>query len=115
MLKALTTKKARWLIPLYTVFYVVTFMFLERHVTNVHIIYSPLDRYIPFCEYFIIPYYLWFLYIIAILIYFSFFGADVREFNQLVFSLGIGMTIFLFISWVWPQRTGSASGNFPPG
>ena len=54
-------------------------MFLEQHVTNVHIISSPLDQYIPFCEYFVIPYYLWFLYIIAILIYFSFFGADVRE------------------------------------
>ncbi len=102
-MKSLTTKKARWLIPVYAVFYVTVFMLLEKHVTNVHIISSPLDQYIPFCEYFIVPYYLWFFYIIAILIYFSFFGADVKEYNQLVFSLGIGMTIFLLISWAWPN------------
>lgn len=113
MLKSLMSKKARWLILIYTVFYVAAFMFLEQHVTNVHIISSPLDQYIPFCEYFIIPYYLWFLYIIAILIYFSFFGADVKEFNQLVFSLGIGMTIFLFISWVWPNGLDLRPETFP--
>ena len=112
-MKSLMSKKARWLIPIYTVFYVAAFMFLEQHVTNVHIISSPLDQYIPFCEYFVIPYYLWFLYIIAILIYFSFFGADVREFNQLVFSLGIGMTIFLFISWVWPNGLDLRPETFP--
>lgn len=112
-MKSLKTRKARWLIPVYTVFYVITFMLLEKHVTNVHIISSPLDQYIPFCEYFIIPYYLWFFYIIAVLIYFSFGGADVKEYNQLVFSLGIGMTIFLFISWAWPNGLNLRPETFP--
>ena len=112
-MKSLMKKKALWLIPVYTVFYVVSFMLLERRTTNVHIISSPLDQYIPFCEYFVIPYYLWFVYIIAILIYFSFFGADVKEYNQLVFSLGIGMTIFLFISWIWPNGLLLRPASFP--
>lgn len=112
-MKSLMKKKALWLVPVYTVFYVVSFMLLERRTTNVHIISSPLDQYIPFCEYFVIPYYLWFVYIIAILIYFSFFGADVKEYNQLVFSLGIGMTIFLFISWIWPNGLLLRPASFP--
>ncbi len=112
-MKSLMKKKALWLIPVYTVFYVVSFMLLERRTKNVHIISSPLDQYIPFCEYFVIPYYLWFVYIIAILIYFSFFGADVKEYNQLVFSLGIGMTIFLFISWIWPNGLLLRPASFP--
>ena len=112
-MKSLMKKKALWLIPVYTVIYVVSFMLLERRTTNVHIISSPLDQYIPFCEYFVIPYYLWFVYIIAILIYFSFFGADVKEYNQLVFSLGIGMTIFLFISWIWPNGLLLRPASFP--
>ena len=115
MLKLLKTRKLRWLIPVYTVFYVAAFMLLEKHVTDVHIISSPIDQYIPFCEYFIVPYYLWFFYIAAVLIYFAFGRADAKEFNQLVFSLGIGMTIFLLISWLWPNGLQLRPETFPRG
>ena len=49
---------------LYGFIYFPWFTDLERHVTdNYFVIHSIFDDYIPFCEYFIIPYLLWFAYI----------------------------------------------------
>ena len=49
---------------LYAFIYFPWFTYLERHVTdNYFVIHSIFDDYIPFCEYFIIPYLLWFAYI----------------------------------------------------
>jgi len=36
---------------------------------NFYLISSPLDDYIPFCEWFILPYITWYFYIAAVLIY----------------------------------------------
>ena len=48
---------------LYAFIYFPWFTYLERHVTdNYFVIHSIFDDYIPFCEYFIIPYLLWFAY-----------------------------------------------------
>ena len=42
---------------LYAFIYFPWFTYLERHVTdNYFVIHSIFDDYIPFCEYFIIPY-----------------------------------------------------------
>jgi len=38
-------------------------------------IYSPLDDFIPFCEIFVIPYYIWFGFIIGMLLYTMLFDA----------------------------------------
>lgn len=112
-MKSLKTRKVRWLIPAYMIFYVITFMLLEKRVTDVHIISSPLDSWIPFCEFFVVPYYLWFFYIAAVLIYFSFGSAEIREYNQLIFTLGIGMTVFLLVSWLWPNGLDLRPETFP--
>lgn len=92
------------LLPLlYAPFYVITFIWLEnRPVAQIHIIEMEIDKYIPFCEYFIIPYYLWFGYIALTVIFFAFL-ADRKEYYKLCLSLGAGMTIFLFISYIWPN------------
>ncbi len=87
---------------LYAIFYVSTFTYLEnRPVSYTHIIEMKIDRYIPFCEYFIIPYYLWFVYIAATVITFMFL--DRKEYYQLCLTLGLGMTVFLFVSYVYPN------------
>jgi membrane-associated phospholipid phosphatase len=59
------------------------------------------DDMIPFCEIFIIPYMIWFLYIplIFVLIYFS----SNKEFYRLCAYEFIGMTIALFICTVFPN------------
>ena len=55
-----------------------------------------LDDMIPFCEYFIIPYLMWFLY-------FAFINKNKQEYYQLIFTLGLGMTLFLVVSYFYPN------------
>lgn len=92
------------IIPAYAAFYLLGFFWLEEKVTkNYHIIHMPLDDIIPFCEYFVVPYFLWFLFIAAAVIYFGVFNDSLKEYYQLIFNLGIGMTLFLVISYIYPN------------
>ena len=51
---------------LYGFIYMPWFIWLEKHVRQgYYLIHSPLDDYIPFVEYFIVPYFLWFVFIAA--------------------------------------------------
>lgn len=92
------------LVPLYMVFYMVSFYCLENRANyRFHVIHSSFDKMVPFCEYFIIPYFLWFLYIGVTVIWFMFRNKDTKEYLQLIFNLGIGMTVFIIVSWVYPN------------
>ncbi len=87
---------------LYGLIYLPWFLWLEQHVTtDFTLISMPLDYKIPFCEYFIIPYYLWFLFVPAIMIYEFFYSK--QEYYQCCALLFTGMTIFLIICTVWPN------------
>ena len=55
---------------LYVFIYFPWFFLLEEHVTHYTPIKIWLDDYIPFCEYFIVPYLLWFAYIAVVVLYF---------------------------------------------
>ena len=96
-------KHGSW-ICLYLIFYLLGFFILEhaghRHY---HLIHTVFDDMIPFCEYFIIPYLLWFPLIGAGICWFIFFGKNKMEYYQLTCSLAIGMTIFLIVSCVYPN------------
>ena len=86
----------------YLIFYMAWFMYLEQKVTRHYtVIHIPLDDYVPFCELFIIPYYLWFLYIAVVIIYLLF--ADKKEFIRACAFLFTGMTVFLLVSTLWPN------------
>lgn len=55
-------------VALYFPVYMVWFMWLEaRDDVPFTYIHCAIDDYIPFCEYFIIPYLLWFVYVFATL------------------------------------------------
>ena len=55
--------KALFLLSYFAI-YLPWFGHLEKTVTtHFHVIHTALDDYIPFCEYFIIPYLLWFGYV----------------------------------------------------
>ncbi len=87
---------------LYLPFYLVCFFFLEgKNTTDYYVVESDLDSYIPFCEWFIIPYLLWFAYIAATVLYFFF--TNKRDFTRLCLFLFVGMTICLVIYYVWPN------------
>lgn len=90
------------LLLLYMLIYFPWFSFLEKNVTNrFHVIHMAVDDKIPFNEYFIIPYFLWFAYVAGAVLYFFFQNKD--EYFKLCTFLFIGMTVFLIISTVYPN------------
>lgn len=87
---------------LYALIYMPWFVYLEnRVISHYYIIHSPLDDMIPFVEYFIIPYYLWFLYMAVFALYFFF--TDKSGFYRLASFAIIGMTAFLIICTFFPN------------
>lgn len=87
---------------LYFMIYLPWFHHLEKTVTtHFHVIHVALDDYIPFCEYFIIPYFLWFAYVAWSVLYFYFKNKD--EYFRLCGMLFSGMTIFLIVSTIYPN------------
>ncbi len=109
-MKTLTRKKVNefiakykhGLLLLYFLIYLPWFGYLEENVTtHFHVIHVALDDKIPFCEYFIIPYMLWFAYVAWGVAYFFF--KNKNEYYKLCAFLFTGMTIFLVISTVYPN------------
>lgn len=93
--------KHAWILS-YLIFYLIWFALLENTVTTrFHVVHMAIDDYIPFCEYFIIPYLLWFGYVAAAIIYFFF--NNVSDYYKLCCFLFVGMTIFLVVSTVYPN------------
>lgn len=87
---------------LYLPFYLFCFTGLERrNIEDYYVVESKLDALIPFCEWFVIPYFLWFVYIAVTFAYF--FWADKQDFIRLCIFLFTGMTICLVIYYVWPN------------
>lgn len=89
-------------IPLiYFVFYMVTFVLLERYVVPEFIIYSRFDDYIPFNEWFLIPYVLWFP--LVPLSFGYFFKTNLNDYVKLCKILLTGLTICLLIYFLFPN------------
>lgn len=88
----------------YGFIYLPWFIYLEKTVTkNYHIMHINLDDYIPFNEYFIIPYLLWFFYVAGAIIFLFF--TNVKDYYRLCTMLFTGMTISLLICTVFPNGT----------
>lgn len=100
--KELVIKYRHAWVFLYAFIYMPWFLYLERTVTSgYHIIHVAIDDYIPFCEYFIIPYLMWFAYIAIAFLYFFFTNkSDFYKFSAFLFT---GMTLFLIISTIYPN------------
>lgn len=91
-------------IPLmiYAVIYCTWFAYLEKKVTYPStIIHMKIDDMIPFLEVFVVPYFLWFGYVAAVVVY-CFFKNKQDYYKTCVF-LFTGMTVFLVISTLWPN------------
>ncbi|MBS6397304.1 MAG: hypothetical protein KH452_09165 [Clostridiales bacterium] len=87
---------------LYFAVYLPWFIWLESRANlPYHVIHFPLDDYIPFCEYFIIPYFLWFAYVGVV--FFWLFFKNREHFYRYAVFLYSGMTIFLIISTLFPN------------
>lgn len=102
------------IVPIYMVFYLTAFFFLEkRGMYRMNVIHTSIDYKIPFCEYFIIPYILWFFYIGFTVLWFMFKNKNEKEYMQLILNLGIGMTVFLLVSWLFPNGHLLRPASFP--
>ena len=67
-------RKYRHALPLliYGIVYLAWFSHLEKTVTRGYtVIHVALDDYIPFCEVFVVPYFLWFAYVAFVVIFSS--------------------------------------------
>lgn len=86
---------------LYWPLYGIVFLVLERFL-NVE--YNPvccsLDDMIPFCEYFVIPYYFWFVFLIGIQVYGFFF--DVKTFKDYMYYTILTYTLTVVIYIIYP-------------
>ena len=84
-----------WMLS-YAFIYLTWFMFLERTVTrDSHIKHASFDDLIQFNEYFIVPYFLWFVYVAGTLIFFLFRSKE--DYYKMCAFLFSGMTLSLII------------------
>lgn len=98
-----------WILS-YGLIYLIWFCYLEQNInrfTKYHIMHTELDDKIPFCEFFIVPYLLWFVYVAGAVIFFFFRNRD--DYYRLCAFLFTGMTISLIICSFYPNGT-----NFRP-
>lgn len=84
-------------------FYMLSFAYIEKRNTEYTIIHTKLDGYIPFCEYFVIPYVLWFAFVAVTVLYFAFCTEKRNEYYQIAGNLCAGSVIFLVISFFFPN------------
>ncbi len=102
-MKKLYEKYGRVLpVIVYFVIYMTWFNYIETtKASHYTVIHMAIDDRIPFIEYFIVPYYLWFIYVIGVVGYLMIRDKD--GFYRNYTFLTVGMTIFLVISTLFPN------------
>lgn len=86
--------------------YLLWFFWLEQRVTVVtgyHVIHVGMDDYIPFVPYFIVPYLLWFPYVLGSWLYI--YRTDKDTCRKMSMFLFLGMFTALFICTIYPNGT----------
>ena len=114
MVRFIKKYKHGLIILAYAIVYMILFNYLEhRPIRGFHVIDTVFDDHIPFCEYFIVPYLLWFPYQIITVLYFIFRNKNKKEYYQLISNMMMGMTIFLIVSYVYPNVLHLRPAEFP--
>ena len=111
MEQTLKEKLKHWQFVLYVPIYMPFFFLAEKTTHDVTYINIPLDDCIPFVEGFIIPYLLWFPFM-AVAIAYVFFK-DKKEFFAMCWHLIIGMSLFIVVSFVFPNGLQLRPTGFP--
>lgn len=79
-------------------------------VSKYHFVHCLLDDMIPFCEYFIIPYYFWFVFLIGMIVY-GFFWDEPAFRNYMKFT-AITYTVTLIIYAIYPTAQNLRPDSF---
>lgn len=87
---------------LYWPFYGLLFLFVERFypVADYTSIYCPADDLIPFCEWFVLPYMFWFVYLVGMHPYTLLY--DVEAFKKMMRFIIITYTVTIIIYLIFP-------------
>ena len=89
------------LLLIYWPFYGLTFWLLERGLTlTYHPVEVAFDAKIPFCEFFVFPYYFWFAFLFGIHVYTGLY--DIPAFKKLMYFIMITYTVTTVIYLVYP-------------
>lgn len=83
--------------------YLTAFFLIEARDVPIHIIHTSLDDRIPFCEYFIIPYVLWFAYVCGTVLYLGLSKNKTIEYNRFILTMELGMIVFVITSLIYPN------------
>lgn len=95
----------------YGFIYLAWFTYLEKNITTKYTpMHCKLDDLIPFNEFFVIPYTLWFAYVVFIVA--LFFFLDKKEYYQCCSYLFIGMSICLLICTIFPNGQNLRPSSF---
>ncbi len=114
MINKIPTKR-QWIMMLYLPIHFVWYFALELAITTDYFpIHCELDNIIPFCEWFIFPYFSWFIYMVAAGLYFLFY--DHEAFEHYMLSMIFGFFISTTICSVFPNgqdlRPSGYNANF---
>ena len=89
-------------VVVYFAIYMTWFNYIENtKAAQYTVIHMNIDDRIPFCEYFIVPYLAWFIYVVAVVGYLMITNKD--DFYRNYTFLTTGMTIFLLVSTLFPN------------
>jgi membrane-associated phospholipid phosphatase len=100
-LKALSSKLKHFAILLIFLPLQAWFVYCERTVKPVYIMFSRLDPYIPFVKGFVVPYLIWYLYMASVIIYLGFVSK--ADFYKLSILLITGMAAACIIFLLFPN------------
>ena len=97
--------KLNLFMPLFIFFAVYMFMFsfIEKmDAPDYFYTYGIPDKMIPFCEFFVVPYFAWFIMVPGVCIYLLF--TKEKEYKRMSYMLVLGMSIFIIISIIMPTK-----------
>ncbi len=97
---------------LYWIVYGAAFFFVERVSVNRdwNYMYCALDDLIPFCEWFVIPYLFWFVYLIGMLLYTLLY--DVLSFKRMMWFIICTYTLTIVFYLIYPTAQGLRPETF---
>lgn len=95
-------KRLRGIIA-FGIVYLTAFFLLEARDVPIHIIHTKFDDMIPFCEYFIIPYFVWYAYACGTVLYLGLTDKDLKEYDRFITNMILGMVAFVITSLVYPN------------
>lgn len=99
----LKKNKHAWL-ALYLPVYLIGFFWVESYVpadSNYWVSYTPLDDLIPFVEYFVIPYYLWYPFMVVTGLYLLL--RDAPAFSRYMLAIAFGFTASIIFFALFPN------------